>query len=150
MSAVAPSEDPYRSRPVPVPADGDPSSNRGYVWIAIGEFFLAGLLLLLSAAMVCLTISYVLWAVREGNTPLFGMFMAASIRAGVAVAFAVLGLLLLMAARATRSATIENEPLAIKRMQLLHWILLFGMLALFTLGFLAIVMFFIALGFSSM
>ena len=150
IMALGPSGNPYRFEPVSLQTPQSYTSIPGNLWMVNCGFVMAGILLTLAAAMACMTVSFVFWAVREGNVPLFGMFMAASMRAGAAIAFAIPGLLLLMASLATRRAAIGSEPAALKRMQNLHWMLLSGTLAVFFVAVLAIVMFFTALGFSSM
>lgn len=111
---------------------------------------MAIVLLIIAGCIVYLTVSFLLWAIKEGNVPPFGMFMAASIRVGGALSFGIPGLLLLMAARATGEAAKGNEATSETRMRRAHWIMLFGILSIVLLCGCAVVTFFVALSLSRM
>ncbi len=118
--------------------------------VALFEICMAVVLLLLAAGMLFLTAAFVIWAIQQKDMPLFGMIMAASIRAAVAIMFAALGLLLLRAARWTRTAAADSQDSSIKRMYNAHWLLLLSLVAIGLLSFGAIVAFFVAFSFSNM
>ena len=124
--------------------------NRLYGLIAICEAGMALVLLIIAGCIAYLTVSFLLWAIKEENVPPLGMFMAASIRVGAALSFGIPGLLLLMTARATREAAMGNEATSATRMRRAHWIMLFGILSIVLLCCCAVVTFFVALSLSNM
>jgi hypothetical protein len=111
---------------------------------------MASLVLILAGCLGYLTVSFLIWAVRQGDVPLFGMFMAASIRAGAALVCGTVGLLLLKAARAARGAAEFDNSTTNKRMRDSHMILLIGSLSLALLAISVFILFFVALAQSNM
>ncbi len=126
------------------------TSNRVYGLMALLEAGLGIVLLILAAGLAYLTVAFLVWAINEGNVPVLGMFMAASIRAGGALVLGIPGLLLLIAARATTNAAIEDSTAAEMRMRRAQRFILLGFMGSFLLCCGAIVAFFVALGFSNM
>ncbi len=126
------------------------SNSKRLLVVALFETCIAIVLLLLAAGMLFLTAAFVIWAIQQKDMQLFGMFMAASVRAAVAIMLAVPGLLLLSAARWTRTAAADSQDSTIKRMYNAHWLLMFSLVAIGLLSFGAIVAFFIAFSFSNM
>lgn len=141
------SAEPYKVTSAVAPAV---APSKLYGLIAVCEAGVALVLLILAACMAYLAVSFLFWAIKEGNVPPFGMFMAASIRVGVALSLGIPGLLLLMAARATRVAAMGNEATSATRMRRANWFMLFGILAIVLLCCSAIVTFFVALSLSNM
>ncbi len=141
------SAEPYKVTSAVAPAA---TPNKLYGLIAVVEAGVAIVLIVLAACMAYLTVSFLLWAFTEGNVPPFGMFMAASIRVGAALSFGIPGLLLLIAAQATREAATGNEATSAARMRRAHWLMLFGVLAIVLLCCCAVVTFFIVLSLSNM
>lgn len=126
------------------------SNSKRLLVVALFETCIAIVLLLLAAGMLFLTAAFVIWAIQQKDMEPFGMFMAASVRAAVAITLAVPGLLLLRAARWTRTAAADSQDSSIKRMYNAHWLLIFSLVSIGLLSFGAIVAFFIAFSFSNM
>ncbi len=146
----------YPNKPYEIDHDAAPEArlhNGKPGWLQLLAFLesaLGSVLIVLAALMTYLTAAFLVWAVREGNVPLLGMFMAASIRAGTAFTLGVLGLLLLWAARTLRISASTNEVVNARAAGHAHRVLLVVCVAFFLLLFGAIVAFFIALGLSNM
>lgn len=117
---------------------------------ALFESVIGSALLILALGMLVLTAAFLVWALMQGNIPLFGMFMATALRAVIALVLGVPGLLLLWAARTCRAAATKNDLTAHKAMSTAHGLLLISILAIFFLLLGAIFLFFVALSFSNM
>ena len=126
-----------------------PDASRRYRILANVELVMASGLLILAACVGYLTVSFLIWAVRS-DTPLFGMFMATSIRAAGALACGTIGLLLLKAARATRGAADRGDSASIKQMQYSLAIAFLVSVTFALLAFLGIVLLLIAFSQSNM
>jgi hypothetical protein len=146
--SVAPSDIDNAGSPGPQRPSSD--ATRGYRRLANLELAMASLVLILAGCLGYLTVSFLIWAVRQGDVPLFGMFMAASIRAGAALVCGTVGLLLLKAARAARGAAEFDNSTTNKRMRDSHMILLIGSLSLALLAISVFILFFVALAQSNM
>ena len=99
------------------PGRPSPDASQRYRWLASFELVMASVLLFLAACIGYLTVSFLIWAVRGGDTPVFGMFMATCIRSAGALACGTIGLLVLKAARAARVAAESGDSASITQMR---------------------------------
>lgn len=145
------SSNPYLASSSILPESASVPDNVRRTWgiVAVIELFAAVLFLLMGACLLIATAAFLVWAIRQGNVPVFGMIMAASLRAVPAIMLIVPGILLLIAAGRARQVA-QGRAASMVNLFAIQKLLLVCLGAIVVLFFGLTAAFFLALSQSNM